>query len=96
MQVITWHRHNYRAFSQDAMLWHLQQKGGDETPCAFQHATGQTLWDYLESRPAEEKLFATAMQEGDIGLISDLLRVEPPTTVLSRLSNTAGWLYSSL
>ena len=61
------HADNYAAFSQEAMLWHLKQEGGDETPCAFEHATGQDFWSYLKAKPAVEQDFMKAMQGSDAG-----------------------------
>ncbi len=67
LQTMSWHADNYEAFTQKAMLWHLKQKGGDETPCAFEYATGQEFWSYLKADPAKEKRFMKAMGNGDIG-----------------------------
>ena len=67
LQALQWHGDDYQAFSQSAMLWHLKQKGGDETPCAFEHAMGDEFWSYLKKDPAKEEIFMKAMENGDIG-----------------------------
>ena len=55
----------FPAFSKDALLWHLKQKG-KHVPCAFQHVSGQDWWKYLRSDPAIEETFAKAMKCGDV------------------------------
>ena len=74
---MTWHGDSYQAFNPEAMLWHLEQKGGDETPCAFEHATSHDLWTYLKNDPAKERRFMKAMEGGDIGSLQILKQRAP-------------------